>query len=312
MGTKLQIVVPETPYTPIIRMVLDGLDSLHSQRAYERALNDFLAWYHEAGHRELKRSIVASYIAYLRDSLGMAPAYINLRLVAIRRLVREAAENNLLDQQTAMAIERLKGVRDEGHRTGVWLTRGQATDLINTPDTATVKGLRDRAVLATLIGAGLRREELTNLTFAHIQQRDGRWAIINIVGKRNKVRSVPIAPWNKVYLDAWATAAHLTEGAIFRAMDRGDHVTPKPLSPQSIMDIVKQYIDESGLSGIADAAPHDLRRTFAQLARKGGASLEQISINLGHESIETTQRYLGIEQDFIDAPCDHLGLQLSA
>lgn len=57
-------------------------------------------------------------------------------------------------------------------------------------------------------------------------------------------------------------------------------------------------------------APHDLRRPFAKLAHKGGAAIDQIQLSLGHESIQTTEEYLGVEQDLTDAPCDHLGLRL--
>jgi integrase len=56
-------------------------------------------------------------------------------------------------------------------------------------------------------------------------------------------------------------------------------------------------------------APHDLRRTFAKLAHKGDAPLEQIQLSLGHASIQTTERYLGVKQSLSDAPCDHLGLE---
>lgn len=56
---------------------------------------------------------------------------------------------------------------------------------------------------------------------------------------------------------------------------------------------------------------HDLRRTFAKLAHKGGAGLDQIQLSLGHASIKTTERYLGITQDLTDAPCDHLGLRIN-
>ena len=59
-----------------------------------------------------------------------------------------------------------------------------------------------------------------------------------------------------------------------------------------------------------DVAPHDLRRTFAKLAHKGGAGLDQMQLSLGHASIQTTERYLGVEQDLTDAPCDRLGLRL--
>ena len=54
-----------------------------------------------------------------------------------------------------------------------------------------------------------------------------------------------------------------------------------------------------------------LRRTFAKLAHKGGAAIDQIQLSLGHESIQTTEDYLGVEQDLTDAPCDRLGLRLS-
>jgi integrase len=56
-------------------------------------------------------------------------------------------------------------------------------------------------------------------------------------------------------------------------------------------------------------APHDLRRTFAKLAHKGRAPLEQIQLSLGHASIQTTERYLGVRQDLQDAPCDYLGIR---
>ena len=56
--------------------------------------------------------------------------------------------------------------------------------------------------------------------------------------------------------------------------------------------------------------PHDLRRTFAKLAHKGGAPIDQIQLSLGHSSIQTTERYLGVDQDLTTAPCDVLGLRL--
>jgi integrase len=63
--------------------------------------------------------------------------------------------------------------------------------------------------------------------------------------------------------------------------------------------------------GVPKLAPHDLRRTFAKLAHKGQAALEQIQLSLGHASIQTTERYLGVSQDLTDAPCDHLGIRLN-
>jgi len=79
------------------------------------------------------------------------------------------------------------------------------------------------------------------------------------------------------------------------------------ITPQAIRDIVAGYSEKLENQGIA---PHDLRRTFAKLAHKGGSPIDQIQLSLGHDSIQTTEKYLGVEQDLTDAPCDHLGLRL--
>jgi hypothetical protein len=63
---------------------------------------------------------------------------------------------------------------------------------------------------------------------------------------------------------------------------------------------------------VPDVAPHDLRRTYAKLAHKGGAKVDQIQLSLGHASRTTTERYLGVHQDLNDAPCDYIRLDLSA
>src|SRR3954447_24636107 len=107
------------------------------------------------------------------------------RLTAVRRLAAEAADNGLLAPALAASIGRVKGAKQQGTRTGNWLTVDQAERLINAPNGATLIGQRDRALLATLIGCGLRRSETSAMTFEHIQQRDGRWAIVDLHGKGN-------------------------------------------------------------------------------------------------------------------------------
>jgi integrase len=76
------------------------------------------------------------------------------------------------------------------------------------------KGLRDRAILAVLLGRGLRRSDVAALTFGHIQQRDGRWCIVDLVGKHHGVRTVPMPTWVKVAIDAWATKAGVADGFV--------------------------------------------------------------------------------------------------
>ena len=87
-----------------------------------------------------------------------------------------------------------------------------------------MKGLRDRAILAVLLGCGLRRSEVAALTFAHVQQRDGRWCIVDLVGKHGRVRTVPMPNWVKVAIDAWTSAAGVADGRVFRPVNRADRV----------------------------------------------------------------------------------------
>ena len=289
-----------------IEMVLDGLPSEHSRRAYERALRDFLAWHTLNGRPALGKAVVQRYAAELREA-GMAASSINQRLSAIRKLAREAADNGALDPQVASGIRAVKGARREGRRTGNWLTREEAQTWLRAPDTKTVRGRRDRALLSVLIGCGLRRAEAAGLTFDHVQQRDGRWVLVDLIGKRDKIRSVPMPNWAKAAIDEWSIASGVSGGLVFRAINKGDRVVGDGITPQAIYNIIVGYAGALEKKGVA---PHDLRRTFAKLAHKGGAAIDQIQLSLGHESIQTTEEYLGVEQDLTDAPCDHLGLRL--
>jgi integrase len=131
---------------------------------------------------------------------------------------------------------------------------------------------------------------------------------VDMFGKRDKVRSVPVPAWMKAAIDEWSRESGISEGMIFRHINKAGRIMGEGITPQAIRNIVAEYSLK-----LADArvAPHDLRRTFAKLSYKGGAKLDQIQLSLGHESINTTEKYLGVEQDLHDAPCDHLGLKIS-
>jgi hypothetical protein len=105
----------------------------------------------------------------------------------VRKLAVEAADNGLLAPELASGIVRVKGVASKGVRLGNWLSIRQAQTLLNAPDATTTKGLRDRSILAVLLGCGLRRSEVAALTVGHVQQRDGRWCIVDLVGKHGRV-----------------------------------------------------------------------------------------------------------------------------
>jgi integrase len=296
----------EGGFESVIKLVVDGVTSSSSQRAYAHALDDFRVWYLGAGKPGLNRATVQAYRAHLQAK-GLAPATINLALSAIRKLAREAAYNGLLDAGLLTGILDSGGVRTRGVRAGFWLTRDQAQQLLNSPDTQTLKGKRDRAMLAVLIGGGLRRSEVASLTFEQLQQREARWVIVDLLGKGRRLRTVPIPSWTKAAIDEWAAAAGVHHGRVFRGVYRGGRLLrpdSMSISAQIVYSVVAEYAGKLGLK----LASHDLRRTFAKLAYKGGASLDQIQITLGHASIQTTERYLGVQQNMADAPCDRLGL----
>ena len=311
-STAIQpIAVYEPTIENIINMVVDGLDSPNSKRTYRMALRGFLEWYVNKGRPQLTAAVVKAYKAELQES-GLKAASVNIRLVTVRRLCVEAVDNGLVDEKYLAGIQRVKGMRAFVTRSGNWLSKEDAERLLGAPVMNTMKGIRDRAMLALLVGCGLRRTELVNLEFKHIQKRDNRWVILDMIGKGNKMRTVPVPRWAKTAVDEWVKTSGLKAGAIFRELSRVDNHIPlserKAISPQGLRDVVNHYGKLLNL----DIAPHDLRRTFAKLAHKGGAGLEQIQLTLGHSSLVTTERYLGIRQNLEDAPCDHLGLEIKS
>ena len=144
----------------------------------------------------------------------------SIRLAAVRRLAYEAAESGLLSPELAAGIRRVKGSKKLGVRLGNWLTAQEARAFWQLPSAETFKGKRDRAILATLLGCGLRRRELAELDFDHLQRREEHWAIVNLVGKGGHIRTVPVPDWVKQTIDQWVAAAGVTSGRVFRCVCR--------------------------------------------------------------------------------------------
>ena len=303
-----EIITVKTPgdFDALKALVIDGLNSPHSKTMYAFAIDDLMAWYQEQGSPGLTKATVNAYKAHVLSTAKYAPATINQRLSAIRKLAREAADNELISEPQANGIGKVKGIPARGVRTGNWLTLDQAQRLINAPDITRLKGLRDRAILAVMIGAGLRRSEIVKLQLEDLQQRDGRWVLPDLMGKGGRVRTIPLPNWAKQAIDEWITAAALTNGHVFRPINKGDNLSGDYMSSQAVQNIVKEYADYLGYS----LSAHDLRRTFAQLARKANAPIDQIQLTLGHASVQTTERYLGTKQDLTSAPCDLINIKL--
>jgi integrase len=127
---------------------------------------------------------------------------INVRLSAVRKLIGEARRNGILDAEQAAQMADVPNLRQKGSRMGNWLTREQAKELLAVPDRSTIKGKRDYCILAFPVGCALRRRELAALELEDIQQREGRWVIVDLQGKGGRVRTVAIPIWLKQGIDA--------------------------------------------------------------------------------------------------------------
>ncbi len=264
-------------------------------RAYGIALDQFFAWFQRTGPGGFSRATVQQYCRELIDR-GLAASSVAQKLAAIRKLADGAASHGLLPPEVAAAVSRVHGPQSHGRRPGNWLTSEEAARLLRLPDRSTLAGKRDYTILAVALNTGLRRGEIVSLTVDHVRQRDGRWVLLDIVGKQNRVRTVPGEGGDRRVAGRRRRAGRpaLSPAGRCRSQSKG-------LTAQAIYRIIGRY---TALLGRV-AAPHDLRRSHARLAFRAGAPLEQIQIALGHASLETTMRYIGCQQDFERGPCDY-------
>ena len=305
--TSLIVVEKWAEWQRLKALVLDSVTSPITRRMYNMALDEFMAWFQQELRPGLTKATVSAWRVSL-EARGLSSSSIGVRLSAIRKLAVEAADNGLLAPDLAAGIVRVKGVKRIGVRVGNWLSLRQAQDLLSAPDIATLKGRRDRAILAVLLGCGLRRSEVAAMTFAHIQQRDGRWCIVDLVGKHGRVRTAPMPTWVKVAIDAWTRVAGSEDRYVFRRVNRGGRVEGEPLGEKVVWQMLQQYAEALGVPGLA---PHDLRRTCAKLCRAAGGEIEQIQMLLGHASVQTTEKYLGTKQNLVRAPNDSIQLTIT-
>jgi integrase len=284
--------------------VLNSLTSPSSQRSYDHAIREFIDWYCSEPRLAFNKTVVTRYRISL-EQRNYAPSTINLRLAAVRRLAYEASDCGLLSPDLAAGIRRVKGARRLGVRIGNWLTAEEGRRMIGSFGSSALKQRRNRAMIAVLIGCGLRRAEAAALKFEDVQLWEEHWVIADLNGKGGHIRTVPMPNWVKTAIDEWAIVAGINSGPLFRAINKAGRVWGNGFTPKVIWSIVKEGAANCGLVGLA---PHDLRRTCARLCHQAGGELEQIQFLLGHVSIETTERYLGCKQRFQNAVNDAIGL----
>lgn len=282
----------------VAELTANSVHSPRSREAYRHCVQDFFAFW-KGTDLPLSQALVDAYKVALQER-GASANTINLRLSAIRAMARVLEANGLIPTELAIALQRTKGAPKRNVKRGIWLSNAQARALLDAPDPNTLLGLRDRAILGILLGTGLRRTELTALEVKHLRTLEGRLCIVDLKGKGGRYRTIPLPAWVAARLTQWLNASGITEGKIFRNFRKGNRIAGQGLTGVSVDRIVKRYGQALGLQ----VSPHDLRRTFAKRLRRNGGSLEQIQLVMGHASIATTERYLGVDLDLENAVTD--------
>jgi integrase len=288
--------------------VLNTLASVHSRRSYAFAIDRFIAWYCSEPRLTFNRAVVVRYRSHL-EGLNLSASTINSHLSAIRRLADESAESGWLTPELAIGIRRVQGVKGLGRRIGNWLSRSQAQELVNAASKTDLRGWRDGAILGLLLGCGLRRSEVVGLALEQLQMREGRWVIVDLIGKGRRLRTVPVPPWSKQLLDAWLSHSGVSDGLVFRRVSKCGKRQEAGVTANVVWYAVKRCARHAG---ILNLAPHDLRRTCARLCHDCSGELEQIRFLLGHASVQTTERYIGSKQKLHDAVNDRFEILVAS
>lgn len=281
---------------PIINpavMYILSLNTEQSRARMTRILNRFARMFgykslHEFPWNNLRSAHLTAIKAKLQQQ-GRAPATINLILCALRGVARQAWNEQILSDHDEKVIKSTPGVHGSRVGKGRSLTNAETAQLIqNCRMSVSASGTRDAAIIALGLGTGLRRNEIANLRLDGINEADQS---ILVLGKGNKERRVfpPATAWSA--LMAWV-AVRGQEGCpyIFTAIHRSNKIRiDHALSTMAVWQIICKRGSQLGLHHFT---PHDLRRTFATRMLDLGADLDTIREAMGHNSVQTTQRYV--------------------
>lgn len=267
-----------------IQAVLDSMTSEHSKRAYERALTDFLTWHNEQGKPALTKAVVNAYKSHLEQS-GKGAASINQTLCAIRKLVREAADNGAIDPAIAQGIANVKGKKGETLPAGRSIKPGELSAMLNSCDNSPL-GIRDAAIIALLYSCGLRRNELVTIDFEDFDPATGELKILHAKG--NKQRTAHVTNGAKAALLDWLSIRGNEPGPLFCQVLKGGHIYKNWLTTQTVYHVLQSRAQQAGVSHLS---PHDFRRTFVGDLLDAGADIATVQKMAGHADVSTTARY---------------------
>jgi site-specific recombinase XerD len=134
---------------------------------------------------------------------------------------------------------------------GNWLTAEQGKALLQASCLNTLRGKRDRAILAVLIGCGRRRAEVITIRLGDVQLREEHCVIADLIGKGRHVRTVPMPGWVKRAIDDWTATAEITEGNVFRRVNKQGRVWGNGITAKAIWHVVKAAAKRGGIPNLA-------------------------------------------------------------
>lgn len=289
------MLTPVRPRQQIVRSGSDPVDEFltvlqteqgvsgHTLAAYRRDLTDFVTFLRRR-RRSLTMIAAADVLAYLEHlkHIGLKASSVARRLSALRGLARHLVQEGRLRRDPTEHVERPRATRPLPRT----LTCEGAAALVESPDVATPRGLRDRALLELLYATGMRASECLGLRLDDVNLTAG---YVICTGKGRKQRLVPLGAeattWLARYLrDGRPRDTRRRDGGRFFVNPRGGS-----LSRQSLWVMVRRAARAAGLT--RRVSPHVLRHSFATHLLEGGADLRAVQTMLGHADIATTQIY---------------------
>ncbi|MCP5245888.1 MAG: tyrosine-type recombinase/integrase [Burkholderiales bacterium] len=268
-----------------------NINNAQTRRSYENALKDFMAFTGVARPEEF-RSITRAHIIAWRDELTnreLSGTTIRHRLAALSSLFEYLCDKNTVTHNPVKGVKR-PVVESYVGKTPA-LGDHQARKLLNAPDGSTIKGKRDRAILATLLYHALRRDELCRLKVKDFKQERRGVPHLKVSGKGGKTRYVPLHPAASSliheYLDVAGHGLDETS-ALFRSVSNNrTGNSKKPITPDGVYKMVQSYSDKLGFK----IGAHSLRATAATNALDNEADIAKVQEWLGHVNIATTRIY---------------------
>ena len=280
------------------RAVERGL-SRNSLEAYGNDLRDFQNFCRggELSPAALDCATITSFLEAMAER-GLRVTTQRRKLAAVRGLIRDMLESNIIDFDPARALK----LRPYPRALPRALGRADIEALISAIDLSTLRGRRDRAMLEMAYGCGLRVSELVGLRFNHISLKSG---VVVVIGKGNKERIVPMGAAARraleAYLEERRRAARAHENIASKVRPGADAAAIRPnaavfttrlgrsMTRQGFFKALKAWaaVDRR----LAWVSPHTLRHCFATHLVEGGADLRAVQEMLGHSDISTTQIY---------------------